>query len=246
VEAHFVGAYTHSFGQLLTWAGPTLCVEWFQCKFDLMHIPHIHESRPMLALLAVVDLGRPNPVCWMISMQIWSDAYSSYSWVQAYACIIGSICILFQHLSHSLGSWCLPARHEGRKQACKCWWRQHHVHCIFVNGVEKIARYLKDQGIERRWKYKFFGPPAIPRQHDTSSCGMFICAYAGLLSAGVPLKDSFCEADLRGLGQAVEVLVRAAAPSTWLALAALPCLPVVCSQGAVMWEEHNVKIISCH
>ena len=27
VEAHFVGAYTHSFGQLLTWAGPTLCVE---------------------------------------------------------------------------------------------------------------------------------------------------------------------------------------------------------------------------
>ena len=60
-------------------------------------------------------------------------------------------------------------------------------HCL-----DLLERYLKDEGrsrgeekLTRDWAKESFGPPQIPGQSDGCSCGVFVCAFADCLSAGM-------------------------------------------------------------
>lgn len=75
--------------------------------------------------------------------------------------------------------------------------------------VQKIAQFLTRKGREqsfdselcsKEWTVEYIGPPFIPDQTDGNSCGKFICAYAGLICAGIPLTNSFVQNELRQFG----------------------------------------------
>ncbi len=77
-----------------------------------------------------------------------------------------------------------------------------------------VERFLKDKGemypgdsalLSKQWKYEFYGPDEIPKQHDSVSCGKFVCAFSGLIAAGIPLKNSFVEKDLSSFGHEMQL-----------------------------------------
>mmetsp|Transcript_12228 Transcript_12228/g.24386 ORF Transcript_12228/g.24386 Transcript_12228/m.24386 type:complete len:673 (+) Transcript_12228:244-2262(+) len=57
--------------------------------------------------------------------------------------------------------------------------------------LDLLERYMQDEGrlrsdsrMQKEWNKENVGPPSVPRQHDGSSCGVFLCAFADSLSAG--------------------------------------------------------------
>jgi hypothetical protein len=78
-----------------------------------------------------------------------------------------------------------------------------HARALHLRSETDLAR--------KQWRFEYIGPPDVPAQQDGSSCGKFICAYAGLISAGALRGDSFSQQDLIRFGRDMQSLFAALA-----------------------------------
>jgi hypothetical protein len=63
--------------------------------------------------------------------------------------------------------------------------------------VQKLVQFLEYRGNlmqclhdsalrSQAWEIAYISPPRIPKQTDGHNCGLFTCAYASLICAGMP------------------------------------------------------------
>ena len=76
--------------------------------------------------------------------------------------------------------------------------------------LDLLERYLNDEGKEREvealcggWTKSDVGPPAVPKQTDGFSCGLFVCAYADCLSVPGGAVGGFTQEDMGAFRGAV-------------------------------------------
>ncbi|EKX31203.1 hypothetical protein GUITHDRAFT_152037 [Guillardia theta CCMP2712] len=99
---------------------------------------------------------------------------------------------------------------EPRTKVIRLYDPRHDTPSAYMEIVADFLRYQwQQEGLDggEVWQQEYMTSNQIPRQTDTSSCGIFLCGIADCLSGNMAV-NSFGQRDIDEIRQAMERLLR--------------------------------------